>query len=173
MQKIVLILCFFSFLQNVFTQNNYILFDMTEKSDLIQNLKFSLDTSDKNDLLETIFKPVKGEFKIYRFIESYYGESPKYLPDSTVIELLNDLLVLVVNKKNQIVDGYQYSLEYAEHPSSCDLYRLDTDMKLTIDSNFKLSSLKFRLMNDSKYCGRDLYIYFSQLNLFENKVLKY
>lgn len=93
-------------------QNNYVLLDITDNSQIDNNLALLLDSSNKLDLLNSAFKPVSGQFKTYRFIETYYGESPNYLPDSSVIVLLHDVLILIVDNKNRIIDGYQYSLEY-------------------------------------------------------------
>jgi hypothetical protein len=148
-------------------QNNYVLLDITDNSQIDNNLALLLDSSNKLDLLNSAFKPVSGQFKTYRFIETYYGESPNYLPDSSVIVLLHDVLILIVDNKNRIIDGYQYSLEYSNYPATCDLYRLHKPRRIKLDSKLKLSSLKFKLVNDSNYCGRDPFLFLSQSDLIK------
>lgn len=168
MQKLFFFICAIFLTVVINAQNNYVLLDVSENSEIIKNVSVKLDSTNKIDLLNTVFKPVLGKFKTYRFIETYYGESPKYLPDSSVIVLLHDVLILIVDKKNRIIDGYQYSLEYADFPSSCDLYRLYKTRHIKLDSKLQLSSLKFKLVNDSEYCGRDSFLYLSQRNLTPN-----
>jgi hypothetical protein len=165
MQKFFFFICTFFLTVLIDAQNNYVLIDVTENSDIVNNISVKLDSANKIDLLNSVFKPVLGKYKSYRFIETYFGESPKYLPDSSVIVLLHDILILIVDKENRIIDGYQYSLEYADFPSSCDLYRLYKTRRMKLDSKLELSSLKFKLMKDSEYCGRDSFLYLSQNNL--------
>lgn len=165
MKKLLFFICTILFTIVINAQNNFVLLDVTENSEIIKDVSVRLDSTNKADLLNTLFKPKLGKFKTYRFLEIYYGESPKYLPDSSVIVLLHDVLILTVDKKNRIIDGYHYSLEYADFPSSCDLYRFYKTRHIKLNTKLELSSLKFKLVNDPEYCGRDSFLYLSQRNL--------
>jgi hypothetical protein len=167
--KTILLLTILSFANiTVVAQNNYILLDVSKDTDLLRNLSSIIDSVNKVDLLNTLFKPVDGEFTTYRFVESYYGESPRYLPDSTVVVLLVDILILVVDKKDRIKNGFQFSLQYPEQPASCDLYCLVNKKRVKLNSSLNLSCLKFKLLADPEYCGKDPILYLSQSHLISD-----
>jgi hypothetical protein len=69
------------------------------------------------DLLNGIFKPINGNFIVYRFLSTYKGFSytgkQKYF---------HDILIVKTNNNNKIVSAYQYTLEWSEPPIESDLY---------------------------------------------------
>lgn len=167
MNEIVFFICMLFHTLEVSSQNNYVLLDVSDNSDLINNISIEIDSIDKVgvDLLNSVFKPISGNYKTYRFLETFYGISPRYFPDSLVHDTLHNVLILIVDKKNKIINGYKYFIENADYPASCDLYKLYKPKRTKLDSKFQLSSLKFILMNDPEYCGKDPYLYLSQRNL--------
>lgn len=172
MKQIIYFICIIFQIQEVCSQNNYVLYDVSDSSDIKENLSIEIDSIDKvgMDLLYTIFKPISGNFKTYRFIETFYGVSPIYFPDSLVVDTLHNILILIVDRKNKIINGYKYFVESADYPPSCDLYKLYKTQRIKLNSKLKLSSLKFVLMNNPEYCGKDSFLYLSQINLIqENK----
>jgi hypothetical protein len=120
--------------------------------------------------VETAFIPVKkGKYKVYTFIATFkdFGlwlPDEKKMSDSLVkdsvdvngyriltkeeikqmnkLETFHDILIVKTNSKNEIIDAYHYTLEWAEPELSYDLFRSTTkNQKLT--NGLSIDKLKF------------------------------
>jgi hypothetical protein len=118
------------------------------------------------------FEPVKGEFNVYIFIKEFKG-IPLYFmeinnPDS--LETFHDMIILKTNKKNEIVDGFYYRLEWAEVPSQFLLFRTFCDPIQLID-NLIVGELKllneYEIYTNHEITGND------NTNEFGQRILKY
>jgi len=158
-----LILSFFSFFLNTaFTQNKFIVYDVCEKCDFDYQSIQEIDTFSRHNMIERVFKPIEGNYKVYRFIEYYWGTSMEFYPDSLVAEEHHNILMIKVDSKSKILDAFTYSLEFSDSPASCDLYKLKKSKSYTLMLGLNLSNLKFELQSDHNYCGRDPILYLSQ-----------
>ena len=112
MQKLIIII--FTLICNLtFGQEKiYKLISKTENGDINYESFNSFDDFEiyKNDVIKKTFEPVKGNFNIYFFIAEYKGDSF----DGTR-KTFHDYLILKVNPKSKlIIDGFQYTMEWAE-----------------------------------------------------------
>ena len=121
--KILLCIGLLSFSTLTFAQNKtYVLKEKKENANINYNLfglfgDFEIYENKKD---EKAFIPAKGNFTIYTFIAEFKGWSY----DGTK-KIFHDYLILkVVPKTNEIIDGYQYTMEWAEPPAVSDLYRV-------------------------------------------------
>jgi hypothetical protein len=121
---------------------------------------------DVTDVEEAFIPVQKGYFTVYTFIATFKGKRhwvPRvrtYL-DSTDnyqvdkdgfteedrIEMnkkgtFHDILIVKTNSKNEIIDAYQYTLEWAEPESSYDLFR-STTKKQKLTNGLSIEKLKF------------------------------
>lgn len=108
--------------------------------------------------LDSTFNVVSGCFTTYLFLEENFGHS---FGDSTISKYYN-VLILKANNSNKIVDGYVYTLGWAEFPSSCVLFKL-LNAKIKLKDGLELSKLKFRLVGDANYCGQDKNLSLNQI----------
>jgi hypothetical protein len=65
-----------------------------------------------------LFKPVKGKYKVIFFTATGYG----FLKNEGK-NIYHSILILKVNKNNEILDGLEYLLEWAETPHTVRLFR--------------------------------------------------
>jgi hypothetical protein len=117
----------------------YVLTKKTENADINYELFKTFNDFEiyKDGGLKRAFEPVDGEFTTYTFISEYKGLSF----DGTE-KLFHDYLILKVDPKtNEISDGYQYTMEWAEPPASSDLYRI-SKTKIPLENNMNLSLLE-------------------------------
>lgn len=84
------------------------------------------------------FNPIRGKNIVYVFIATFKGLSF----DNTEKDF-HDILVVKVDKKQKILEAYQYTLEWAEMPLSYDLYEASTK-GLTLTNGLSIESLRFR-----------------------------
>jgi len=75
--------------------------------------------SDTGEVLK-LFKPVKGKYKVIFFVAADYGISHSDEKE----HIFHQLLILKVDKNNEIIDGLQYVLEWAEPPFAYRLCRI-------------------------------------------------
>ncbi|MCG2432138.1 hypothetical protein [Aequorivita xiaoshiensis] len=121
----------------------YKLISKTENSDIDYKSFRSFDDFEiyKNDGLKKAFEPKKGKSEIYFFIAEYKGDSF----DGTR-KTFHDYLILKVDPKSElIIDGFQYTLEWAEPPAISDLYRV-TEKNQKINNGLNLNFLKMELV---------------------------
>lgn len=145
MQKLIIIIFILIYNLNFGQEKVYKLISKTEKSDI--NYKAFANFDDlkiyKNDGLKNAFNPIKGKNDIYVFISEFKGDSF----DGTR-KTFHDYLILKADPKSDIIiDGFQYTLEWAEPPAISDLYRV-TEKNIKICNGLKLDTLKMELDND-------------------------
>ncbi|WP_159778982.1 hypothetical protein [Flavobacterium sp. 9AF] len=91
------------------------------------------------------FEPVKGKYNYYQFMATYKGSSYNDGKGS-VIKDFNDILIIKTNDENQIVDAYQYTLEWAEPPFQYDVFKSSAkNIKLT--DNLDIEKLQLKRTN--------------------------
>ncbi|TCI93048.1 hypothetical protein [Tenacibaculum sp. M341] len=95
----------------------------------------------KNDGVKKAFEPIKGNFNLYFFIAEFKGAS-----FDGNRKTFHDYLILKVNPKSElIIDGFQYTLEWAEPPAISDLYRV-TDKNQKLTDGISLDLVKMELV---------------------------
>lgn len=139
-----------------YIQPEYKLLDLFENSDLNYSAIDSINSRSKgSSMLDTTFNVVKGEYTVYRFMTYDRG----ILFDGYESDF-NDLIILKVDSKGVIVDGYKYFLQNTEMPSTCFLYRVSK--KKRKKEILKINSLKFRRIhtefNQNDICSGSLYL---------------
>lgn len=118
-----------------------------------------IENQDINRLFKA-FEAIKGSFTTYTFISEYMGNSF----DGTE-KLFHDYLILKVDPEtDKIIDGYHFTMEWAEPPPISDLYRL-TEKGLELKDAMNIYELEFELV-DSDYKTK------SRLKLNEKGVIK-
>jgi len=143
MQKLTIIIFLLIYNLNFGQEKVYNLISKTENSDINYKAfeKFDDFKIYENDGLKKAFEPIKGDFNVYFFIAEFKGDSF----DGTR-KTFHDYLILKVDPKTElIVDGFQYSLEWAEPPAISDLYKV-TDKNQKINNGIYLNSLKMELV---------------------------
>jgi len=150
MQKLIGIIFILIYNLTFGQEKAYRLVSITENADI--NYRAFKDFDDfkiyKNNGLKKAFEPKNGESKIYFFISEYEGLSF----DGTQ-RIFHDYLILKVDPKPKlIIDGFQYTLEWAEPPAISDLYRVTEKNKKVIDG-MNLNLLKMELV-EQKYISK-------------------
>jgi hypothetical protein len=130
----------------------YVLTNKAENADINYDLFQTFNDFQiyKNDGLKKAFEPVDGKFTTYTFISEYKG-----LSFDETEKLFHDYLILKVDPgTNEIIDGYQYTMEWAEPPAVSDLYRVTaTGQKL--ENQMNLNELKMELESHYKSKSRE------------------
>ncbi|WP_093025868.1 hypothetical protein [Pustulibacterium marinum] len=111
----------------------------SEHSDLNYSAFRQFDSFEiyKDNGIKKAFEPIQGNFDIYFFISAFTGDSF----DGTR-KTFHDYLILKVNAKTEaIIDGFQYTLEWAEPPPISDLYRV-TDKTRKLSDGINLNQLQ-------------------------------
>jgi len=99
-----------------------------------------LDNIDEYNKIES-FEPTNGKFTYYRFIATFKGYTYIAPDDSDEnIKTFHDILIVKTNINNQIIDAYQYTLEWAEMPFQYDVYKSKTDY-VVLKSNLDIMLL--------------------------------
>jgi hypothetical protein len=134
---------------NIYSQTQgklkeYKLFDKYQNADIDYDMIDSLGTVSAGiNVLNDIFKVKSGNFNVYRFLNFdkgiLYDEGP-------TVDIINLVIVKVDNKK-KIVDGYYYSLTNPEMPSLCHLYKLVNKPKFR--KKIDLRELIFKRINET------------------------
>ncbi|MCB4809667.1 hypothetical protein LG651_15530 [Tamlana sp. 62-3] len=143
MQKLTIIIFILFYNLNFGQEKVYKLISKTENSDINYKAFRNFDDFEiyKNDGLKKAFKPKKGKNDIYVFISEFKGDSF----DGTS-KIFHDYLILKVDSKSElIIDGFQYTLEWAEPPAISDLYRV-TEKNIKINNGLNLDLLKMELV---------------------------
>ena len=143
MRKLTIIIFLLIYNLNFGQEKVYELISRTENSNINYKAfkKFDDFKIYKNDGLKKAFDPIKGKSDIYFFIAEYKGDSF----DGTR-KTFHDYLILKVDPKTElIVDGFQYTLEWAEPPAISDLYKV-TNKNQKINDGIDLNSLKMELV---------------------------
>jgi hypothetical protein len=143
MQKLTIIIFILFYNLNFGQEKIYKLISKTENSDINYKAFRNFDNFEiyKNDGLKRAFKPKKGKNDVYVFISEFNGDSF----DGTS-KVFHDYLILKVDSKSElIIDGFQYTLEWAEPPAISDLYRV-TEKNIKINNGLNLDLLKMELV---------------------------
>ena len=163
MKILIFILLISSCFQNkLIAQNHFAFLDLNKDSDFNYNAINKFNYNPKTTL-DSVFNPVLGNFKVYRFIETIYD----YSFDSDSIKEFHKLLIIKTNSLNKIIDAYCYLLEWEEYPSSCALYRFNKTKTKKFQANFSLSDIQFKLIGDNEYCTRDSFLNLNQIIIWE------
>lgn len=150
--KTGLILVFLASFQLV-AQKNYRLVSKNEKSDLNYKLfnQFGSVKIYSGGKIEKAFQPKKGTFTVYVFVAEYQGDSF----DGTR-KTFHDKLILKVNPNtSEVMDGFQYTMEWAEPPALSDLYRV-TDNMIVLTNNMNLDELQMQVDDEFQGEYRDM-----------------
>jgi hypothetical protein len=124
---------------NTFSQTKkYFPYDKTYSADINKNIILLLDSMTPGmTLLNNVFKPIKGKYIVHRFIAKFIGMS-----FTNKQKEFHDLLIVKTDNKNEIIEAYQYTLEWADSPD-VDLYKSSCH-KLYLTDNMSISDFKFR-----------------------------
>ena len=125
----------------------YKLISISENSDINYKAFKNFDNFKiyKKDGLKKAFNPKKGKSNIYVFISEFKGDS-----FDGKRKTFHDYLILKVDPKSElIIDGFQYTLEWAEPPAISDLYQV-TKKNIKICDGLELETLKMELV-ESEY----------------------
>jgi len=140
LQIVILVWSILTFAQD----KTYVLTKKTENADINYELFKTFNDFEiyKNDGLKRAFEPVDGKFTTYTFISEFKGLSF----DGTE-KVFHDYLILKVDPEtNEIIDGYQYTLEWAEPPAISDLYQV-TSKGQKLKDGMELNDLEMKLVN--------------------------
>ena len=134
-------------------QKIYKLVAKTEQSDInyaaIQNMDDPESPYFTNK--EAAFRPVKGQFTVYQFKAVYPGYS--FRGDGYY--LFHDVLTLKTDKNNQILEAYQYTLEWTESVAS-DLYRSTAKNVMWSNNNLDIHLLKLTKSDPAEDGGKKI-----------------
>lgn len=128
------------------TENADINYELFEKFESIEHFEEYANYDEfKEKVLKQAFYPKRGIFTTYTFVAEFEG-----LSFDGNQKTFHDYLILKVDPKtNEIVDGYQYTLEWADPPAISDLYQV-TSTGLKLKDGMELNDLEMKLV-DSNY----------------------
>ncbi|MBP5984553.1 MAG: hypothetical protein KA734_12560 [Fluviicola sp.] len=158
------ILCFLFITSNLFSQNNFQLKKIYKNKSLFifenyQKVNQNISLDDSLFLIDT------GKNIVYVLSEKYFSISGVFFPDSIVTIEKEQIILLELDKKMKIVNGYYYITGYYEPPFTCVLYNINSkSINKKIKKIKKLSDIKFNLCDNSSYCGFEKQIRLYQLN---------
>ena len=86
---------------------------------------------------KSVFEPVKGRFTYYQFQSTYLRMSK-----AEGKKEFHDLMIIKTDSSNNIIDAFQYTLEWAEPPFEYDLFR-STITNIQLTNNLEIQKLGF------------------------------
>lgn len=114
--------------------------DLNEKA--INRFKEEIELSNDvdNDINEfkKLFTPIKGKYKVILFQSSSYG-----LGKGETKKIFHSILILKIDKNNEIIDGLDYLLEWAEVPFTSRFVRV-SKKGVKLQKGLALKELEFR-----------------------------
>lgn len=126
---------------------DFYLLDTFTMSDINYNDIDSIDLKSfprgRSNLLNSVFKPVNGKYRVYRFLSYDYGITYENHADS-----INILIEIKIDENNVIVDGFLYFLQNPSFPSIGDVFRLSAK-GLKLRNGMNVESLEFKRYIDS------------------------
>lgn len=142
-----------------YTNLPYHLYSVTQNSDLNYEMISQIDSLPGGKIkANNEFYPIEGDYTVLRFLSFSYGQGRCSSFEA------NNLLVLKINSKKEIIDGYFYPLQWAEYPYSSILYKIK-NKNIKIKNNLNIHSI---LGNDSYHKGERGYLVLPKdFNLFE------
>jgi hypothetical protein len=111
--------------------------DLNEKA--IERFQQNIKLRSEFDEIMKLFKPIKGKYKVILFMSANYGLSG--IDDKK--DIFHNILILKINKNNEILDGLQYILEWAEPPFTARFVRA-TKKGVKLIKGLRISELDFR-----------------------------
>ena len=111
--------------------------------ELVDNPEHRRNLDGDRKLLLELFRPTKGDHKVLVFMAPLWGVGADERQ-----KIFHDLLILKTDANNTILDGFQYTLEYAELPFSYDLFRVKSK-GIKLEKGLKLSHIEFRSLYDN------------------------
>ena len=106
-----------------------------------------LKNIDKYNKLEC-FEPTDGDFIFYQLIAAFKGFKYVAPGDSGAnYKIFNDILIIKTNEANQILDAYQFTLEWSEMPLQQDVYKSKSENIILSDS----LDIKLLKLNKTEY----------------------
>ena len=111
--------------------------DLNEKA--IERFRKNIELRSEVDEIMKLFKPIKGKYKVILFMSANYGLSG--IDDKK--DISHDILILKINKNNEILDGLEYILEWAEPPYTARFVRA-TKKGIKLKKGLRISELDFR-----------------------------
>lgn len=148
MKKIFILVLFTSYLFSSCIRYDekclpYYLYSVTQKSDINYSMISKLDSFPIGRVkLKNEFYPVSGDYTVLRFLSFSYGQGMESSFET------NNVLILKIDENKRLVDGYLYSLQWAEVPVSQALLRI-TNNKIKIKNRLSISSLFTHKKNDA------------------------
>jgi hypothetical protein len=131
------------------SQNTYRLLQTYENADI--NYR-SMDTmsywpTEKPYYLSMLkgFTPKKGKYTVKTFMWTRNDCEFKDSDETTC----HEFIILKLDKKGKVIDGYQYTLEWAEMPLNYDLHRV-TKKGVLLKDGLPVSALGFRRLEAEK-----------------------
>lgn len=136
-------------------QIEYKLKEFSENSDINLEIFNNFDNYNytSKDSIKKAFIPIKGMYSVYVFIATFEGES-KYRGT----QIFHDYLILKVDPKtNKVLDGFQYTYEWAEPPPMSDLYRV-SEKNIKLENGMRIDKFKMKIyyIEYTSYSRRDL-----------------
>jgi hypothetical protein len=122
----------------------YKLFNKTINADINQRAILLIDTMKTMQTTRNAFNPVKGKYTVYVFIATFKGLSYRNIEKE-----FHDIIVLKTDKKQKVLDAYQYTLEWAEMPITSDLYKASAK-KVTLTNGLLIEQLKFQKVDPTE-----------------------
>ena len=148
MKKIFILVLFISYIFSSCIRYDekclpYYLYSVTQKSDINYSMISKLDSFPIGRVkLKNEFYPVFGDYTVLRFLSFSYGQGMESSFET------NNVLILKIDENKRLVDGYLYSLQWAEVPVSQALLRI-TNNKIKIKNRLSISSLFTHKKNDA------------------------
>ena len=99
--------------------------------------KRALEWNDTGKVLK-LFQPVKGKYRVITFMATGYG-----LSFTDKKEIFHNILILKVDQNDEILDGLEYVIEWAEVPTASRLART-TRKGVKLKKGLPLSELEFK-----------------------------
>ena len=109
---------------------------------LIHEYKYNGNLWGETEEVLKLFKPTKGKNTIFVFMASFEGIGYEDERD-----IFHDVMILKVDKNNIILDGLHYTLEWAEPPKNCALYRV-TKTGATLKKGLAIKDLGLKSFGD-------------------------
>jgi len=113
-------------------------FDYSKLNNIDENIK---DTLNLRNLMP-IFNPIDGQYNYFQFIATFKGKAYNGGDGPILIKDFHDILIIKTDNKNEIIDAFQYTLEWAEMPCQYDLFK-SSSKKLILADNLEIASFKF------------------------------
>jgi hypothetical protein len=119
-------------------QKEYILLDKTSSADIDRSFILRLDKAPRGlPMLDSLFKPVKGAYTVYRFLATFRGKS--YTGQE---KEFHDLLLVKTDDNSKVIKAYHYTLEWAEMPLEQDMY-ISTSKDLFLKNGLTIDAFSF------------------------------